>query len=258
MISSLTYAKRANTCPAPLASHLFNLMDSKQTNLCVAADVNSAPELLALADEIGSEICLLKTHIDMLADITPTFYPQLNALAKKHDFLIFEDRKFADIGNTVKRQYEGGSFCIADWAHIINAHSLPGPGILQGLQTVGLPKGRGLFLLAEMSSAGNLLDEAYVHKTLAMAKLFPEFVIGFITQHGISPEPHWINATPGVQLNISTDSFHQQYVTPETAILDNGTDIIIVGRGILTANHPLKTARQYKKRGWDAYLARTR
>jgi uridine monophosphate synthetase len=251
---TLSYAARAAFCQNTLAKQLLQLMQDKESNLALSADVLNSENLLALADEMGPEICVLKTHVDILNDFSHKMIEKLVGLAKQHQFMIFEDRKFADIGNTVKHQYEGGVYRIAEWAHLVNAHSLPGPGIIQGLAEVGLNQGRGLLMLAEMSSQGNLLDAAYAQKTLAMAEQFPEFVIGFIAQHKLNDDPRWIYMTPGIKFSEGKDALGQQYNTPEMAIIEKGTDIIIVGRDIINAANPLEAAKKYRAAGWKAYL----
>ncbi len=255
MQHQLSYKERSTFCTNPSAKALFALMEEKQSNLCVATDVVHAEELLTLAEEIGDEIVLFKTHIDIIEDFTPQLTEKLKEIALKKQFLIFEDRKFADIGNTVLHQYGGGIYRIADWADITNAHILPGPGLIEGLQKIGLPKGRGLFLLAEMSSKGNLTGKEHAQKAAFFAQQFPDFVIGFIAQSQILKEPQWIHATPGINLETSQDLLGQQYLTPEIAI-DRGTDLLIVGRGIYGAKDRQKAAAEYRERGWKAYFSK--
>ncbi|TLY47462.1 MAG: orotidine-5'-phosphate decarboxylase [Gammaproteobacteria bacterium] len=255
-IKKLSFAERATLCLNASAQRLCQLVAEKQTNLCLSADVSHAAGLLNLADSVGEEICLLKTHVDILSDFSVDFIKQLNYLAEKHRFLIFEDRKFADIGYTVKQQYAGGLYHIADWADIVNAHIIPGPGIIQGLQEVGLAKKRGLLLLAEMSSKGTLAKAAYTEANVAMAAAYPEFVMGFIAQRQLTENPGLIHLTPGIQSDsLGKDRLGQQYISPEQAIIQKGTDIIIVGRGIYQAKDPAVSAQHYRKSAWKAYLA---
>lgn len=252
----LTYSERAKHSLNPTGQDLLRLMDSKQTNLSLSLDVTRQRDLLRLADLIGPEICLLKTHVDILEDFTPSFPQALLELAEKHNFLIFEDRKFADIGNTVRWQYRDGIYRISDWAHLTNAHIVPGPGIIEGLKEIGLPKGRGLLLLAQMSSRDNLAVGAYTKQAVSWAEAHAEFVVGFICVKQLTQKPHFIHMTPGVKLEEGKDTLGQQYLTPEKVIGKNLSDLMIVGRGIYRAEDPLEEAKRYRAAGWNAYQKR--
>ncbi len=253
MTKQLSYLKRASLTRHSIAQKLFKLMEDKKTNLAVAADSASQKHVLELAETLGPSICLFKTHVDILSDFTPDFGNQLREIAKRHQFIIFEDRKFADIGQTSALQYAGGIYRIADWADLVNAHIVPGPGIIEGLKTVGHPKGQGLLLLAEMSSQGTLAKGAYTKKAALLAEQFNDYVVGFISLRKISLNPAFIHMTPGVKLKPGKDSLGQRYRTVEEIIGKNLSDLIIVGRDITHANDPLKQALLYQQAGWEAY-----
>jgi len=232
-------------------------MESKKTNLCVAADITSSQKLLEFVSQIGSEICMLKTHVDILEDFSQDFVRKLSELAKLHNFLIFEDRKFADIGNTVKTQYEGGIYKISDWADITNSHVICGASSIASLKEVGLPKGRGLLLLAQISTADAITNTSTVSTAISIANQHSDFVFGFVSQERLATSDHeWVYCTPGVNISVKGDSAGQNYNTPHHVIAEKKTDVIIVGRGIVSAENPLKSAQEYRLQGWEAYMKR--
>lgn len=221
--------------------------------------------------EVGPNIAVLKIHADIIRDFGKTTIEGLKERAEKHRFLIFEDRKFIDIGNTVQKQYHGGALRISEWAHIINCSILPGRGIVEALAQVASSKDfhygpeRGLLILAEMTSKGSLATGAYTTASVDYAREFKDFVIGFVSTRALTEVQSdvtsategedFVTFTTGVNLSSKGDKLSQQYQTPKSAI-ERGADFIIVGRGIYLDPYPMEAVRRYQKEGWDAYLAR--
>lgn len=454
------FAERAEAAVHPLTAYLYRLMVAKSSNLCLSADVSTARELLLLADRVGPSIVVLKTHYDLVTgwDYNPQTGTgaQLAALAKKHGFLLFEDRKFADIGKTVQQQYTAGTARIIDWAHLVTvnmdagqpavtaladaaarwrervhyevktsvtvgtpvhesfddsgnntpsgvatpstqhasefpphssatsgagptssstsfpsnlfattsaprsdaeaATGLPAPSrdadgrkgsivsvttVTQSFEPVDSPRlprdgtdggvngasgganhndgtngvsstsgsgqsgtaagsrsttgrggsyiqdgagavyqgieeaplDRGILLLAQMSTKGNLMTPAYTQACVDAARAHKTFVVGFIAQETLNtlPDDAFVHLTPGCKLPppgeeveetgangqvLPGDGMGQQYNTPARLIGICGADIVIVGRGIITAGDPPSEAERYRRKAWKAYLAR--
>jgi uridine monophosphate synthetase len=126
---------------------------------------------------------------------------------------------------------------------------------------------RALLLLAEMSSEGNLLTGAYTQQCVDIARDHRDFVIGFIAQRSLNEEEkdNFLTMTPGVSLpppgkegEKMGDGLGQQYNTPRKIVLEQGADVIIVGRGIYGAEDRAAEAEKYRKEAWAAYEERIR
>lgn len=136
----------------------------------------------------------------------------------------------------------------------------------QALQELGPPPhARGLLLLAEMSSEGNLITPAYTSSCVSAARAQPDFVTGFISQHALNSGPRdvFLNFTPGVSLPPEGedgvrkgDGLGQRWRSPREVIVGDGADVIIVGRGVLGARDRRAEAERYQKKGWEAYEER--
>ena len=268
----LTFQERKERTSCQVVRKLLETMDLKQSNLCVAVDVPSCSQLLSIAANVGEYICCLKTHADILQDWTPEVGVKLRELANRFNFLLFEDRKFADIGTTVSHQFHGGPFRISSWADLVTVHALPGPGVLQGLENrVDVDSSycdnrpKGALILAQMSSSDNLLSEDYGKKCVEMykqcrAKNMDVPPVGFIGQTKmVSDDPNFIQMTPGVSLVSKGDNLGQNYVSIDNAIQERGADVIIVGRGITScsdANIMIETTKKYKNLAWKSFLVK--
>ena len=245
------YHTRYQQVQHPIVQKLFSIAVHKKSNLILAADVYTQKELLQLIDEVGPHICMLKLHIDCIEDFDNELPKKLQHKAQEYQFLLCEDRKFADIGSTARMQMIGGIYQIVSWADIIIAHAIAGPGIIDAVRSLQNSHSCGMLLIAELSCKGNLIDATYTNNVINMMQENKDIVIGVIGQK-CSIGDQFIKATPGVHMELSGDSLGQQYNTPEVAI-ENGADFIIVGRGIYHAKDRKEASRRYQQAGWETY-----
>ncbi|EEC05646.1 uridine 5'-monophosphate synthase, putative [Ixodes scapularis] len=139
-VKKLSFKERALLTAHPLAQRLFNIMEEKRTNLCVAADLTRSSEVLQLADVLGPHICIFKTHVDILEDFSPEF-----------------PAKAQGPGSETRIPHYGRQEA---WADLVTVHAFPGPAVLTALKQASQPD-QGCVLVAEMSSAGSLGSKEY-------------------------------------------------------------------------------------------------
>jgi uridine monophosphate synthetase len=263
-MASEVWGERWSNSTSEIARRYMEVAARKQSLVCLAADRRTMAGLFDLIESVGPYIAALKTHVDLVDDWNAKAWQEFCSQASKADLLIFEDRKFADIGK-ISRDQMAGAYDIRSWSDLVTAHLISGPDIVDGLQAGWNDVGRngGVLLLAQMSSRGNLLNPKYTKEVVAKGRNH-EGVFGFIG-NGSRPEELielrsavgnskmiW---TPGVNLSVGDGEMGQRYGDPREAILA-GSDCIIVGSGIHRADNPGVAAKNYASASWNALVER--
>ena len=264
MMASDVWGERWSNSTSEIARRYMEVACRKQSLVCLAADRNTMAGLFDLIESVGPHIAALKTHVDLVDDWDKESWSEFCSAAKDADLLIFEDRKFADIGK-ISRNQMSGVYDIRSWSDLVTAHLISGPDIVDGLQAGWSDVGRngGVLLLAQMSSRGNLLHPNYTDEVVANGCKHPG-VFGFIGNGSRPNELAELRSkvgvekmiwTPGVNLAVGDGEMGQRYGDPREAVLA-GSDCIIVGSGIHRSDNPSKSAKEYADASWNALLER--
>lgn len=251
-----SFEDRLSKCDIPLMKKLYQIMIDKRTNLCVAADFKAVQQVIKLADMIGPHICMLKLHSGFQGGTSENSLEALYNLKRRHNFLLFEDRKFFDGRETVILDYQD----YVKYVDIVTVVPDFGDAMFDAIKTVvdntDLPddEHRGCLAVCELSFKDIIRPDP--EKLYRVAERNSPICIGIIAQKlKVKDQSRMIKATPGINMSQTSDGKSQQWRGPESAIAD-GTDIIIVGRGITAKPEDQweATAREYKDLAYKAYL----
>ena len=201
-----------------------------ERKICLAADVSTSKELFEIIEKLGDYISIIKLHHDIILDFNQNTIEKLINYKQKYDLLIWEDRKFADIGYIMEKQVDK----IKHWADIISVHPIAG---IESVEQIS--KDVKIILIGELSSTNNLINNEYKEMVKEIAHSIDN-CIGIVCQSKMSDK--LLNIVPGISLTTNKDGKGQKYHTPEDR---DFADVFVVGRSILNSPDPLQTIKNY-------------
>lgn len=209
-----------------------------KSNLCLSLDIPYWDRFFEVLEKTANKICMLKIHLDIMKNTEPQHIKRLKNMAVSNNFLIWEDRKFCDIGNTNKLQLDN----LLD-LELVDFVSVNPSGGLKSLEPFF--DRIGVFVLAEMSSENNLLNRQYTAECLEITNKNHTKISGIINQT-IKKDyisSNLLSITPGISIEEKSDNTGQKY--RKLYELENKPDIIVVGRAIYNSKNPEETINHF-------------
>ena len=230
----------------PIREKLVQKMYDNNSRLIVSVDLDKYRDVIDTIDKVDSNCIAIKLHLDAIYD---TYEEELDKedIKKRREkgLIIMEDRKFADIGHICKKQLKYAWWnCLVD---LVTVHCISGESTIQGLiEAIKEEKLQiGLVLVVEMST-DSLIDDEYTINAVRLANKYEEYVVAIVAQHRpLNLSKRIFVMTPGVKLIKGKDNLGQRYRTVKE-VKENGSDIVIVGRGITDVSNVRTEAEKYR------------
>lgn len=219
----------------------------------VALDFPSEKETMQLVEQLEPSLCRLKVGKELFTRCGPALVEQL--VDKKFD--VFLDLKYHDIPNTVARACEAAAD-LGVW--MLNVHALGGEKMMQAArQAMNSADSPLLIAVTWLTSSGQSeLDalgiqstpEEMVSRLASMTKNAGLDGVVCSAQEAAmlrkSLGDDFCLVTPGIRLADAKKDDQNRVVTPEQAIKD-GASYLVIGRPITQAADPCEVLREISK-----------
>jgi len=202
--------------------------------LIVALDVQEMNTALALVDRLGEWVDLYKVGPILFLKSGPSIIEEIRKRGKE----VFLDLKFHDIPNTVKHSVESAAQL---GVYSLTVHSAGGAEMLAA--AAGVQKRPRIWAVTVLTSQATT-PETVLERALLAQRSGVDGVIASPLEAQLIKQKcgkGFQVVTPGIRLAQTNDD--QKRVTTPSAAVKAGADFIVVGRPIIEAPDPAKTAQ---------------
>ncbi|MCP5409596.1 MAG: orotidine-5'-phosphate decarboxylase [Chromatiaceae bacterium] len=227
----------------------MNVID-RNPRIIVALDFSSKEPALDLISQLDPSLCRLKVGKEMFTRLGPAFVETLAAMG----FQVFLDLKFHDIPNTVAAACEAAAD-LGVW--MINLHASGGRRMMEAarerlerrperplLVAVTILTSLSERDLAEVGYSGTAVENVQRLAGLAHFSGLDGIVCSPLEAAAVRDQVdrEFLLVTPGVRPLSVSQNDQKRVMTPLDA-LNNGADMLVIGRPITAAPDPLESLR---------------
>lgn len=212
-----------------------SFMGFEKAPVIIALDGMEKEAAVSLAAKVSGRVWGFKVH-----DLFDTYGPEIISLLKPFG-KVFVDMKLNDIPQTM---YNRTKAQIDNGADLVTVHASAG---MEALEAAAKAGGEKVVAVTKLTSEPASVEQVVARAEIAYSAGIRNIVCSAHEAHAVrSAVAKDVNIiTPGIRLADSKTHDQQRVATPEYA-LEQGADLLVVGRSITQAEDPVKVLEEIR------------